>query len=134
MPTYIALLRGINVGGHNLVAMSALRDLFGELAFTGVTTLLQSGNLVFKSARRTAAGLERLLETQTAERLGASADFIVRSGDRVGIYFAETGASQRASTVIYDRAGSSISAMAPDAVRWDAALRPTQLAAVLAFP
>ena len=45
-------------------------------------------------------------------------DFIVRSGDRVGIYFAETGASQRASTIIYDRAGSSVSAMAADAVAW----------------
>src|SRR5437773_1361083 len=53
---------------------------------------------------------------------GVRTDFIVRSGDRVGIYFAETGASQRASTVIYDRAGSAISGMPPDAVRWDAVL------------
>jgi len=50
---------------------------------------------------------------------GVHTDRIVRSGDRVGIYFAETGASQRASTVIYDRAGSSVSAMAADAVKWD---------------
>ena len=44
---------------------------------------------------------------------GVRTDHIVRGGDRVGIYFAETGASQRASTVIYDRAHSSISEMAP---------------------
>ena len=50
---------------------------------------------------------------------GVRTDYIVRSGDRVGIYFAETGASQRASTVVYDRAGSSVSLMPPDAVRWD---------------
>ena len=43
---------------------------------------------------------------------------IVRRGDRVGIYFAESGASQRASTVIYDRAHSAISEMKPDAVDW----------------
>jgi 2-dehydro-3-deoxygluconokinase len=43
----------------------------------------------------------------------------VRTGERVGIYFAETGASQRASTVIYDRAGSSISRMPPASVAWD---------------
>ena len=49
-------------------------------------------------------------------------DFIVRGGDRVGIYFAETGASQRASTVIYDRAHSAISDMKPDAVKWDAVM------------
>ena len=41
---------------------------------------------------------------------GVHTDHVVRGGDRVGIYFAETGASQRASTVIYDRAGSSLSA------------------------
>jgi 2-dehydro-3-deoxygluconokinase len=50
---------------------------------------------------------------------GVRTDHIVRSGDRVGIYFAETGASQRASTVIYDRAGSSVSMMPPDGIRWD---------------
>ena len=49
-------------------------------------------------------------------------DHIVRSGDRVGIYFAEAGASQRASTVVYDRAHSSISEMKPDAVNWDAVM------------
>ena len=53
---------------------------------------------------------------------GVRTDRIVRGGDRVGIYFAETGASQRASTVIYDRAHSAISEMAPDAVDWDARL------------
>ena len=50
---------------------------------------------------------------------GVRTDRIVRSGDRVGIYFAETGASQRASTVLYDRANSAISLMPPDAVKWD---------------
>jgi 2-dehydro-3-deoxygluconokinase len=49
---------------------------------------------------------------------GVRTEHIVRRGDRVGIYFAESGASQRASTVIYDRAHSSISEMAPDAVNW----------------
>jgi 2-dehydro-3-deoxygluconokinase len=49
---------------------------------------------------------------------GVRTDRIVRSGDRVGIYFAETGASQRASTVLYDRAHSAISVMSPEAVNW----------------
>src|SRR5947207_7930292 len=40
---------------------------------------------------------------------GVRTEWIVRGGDRVGIYFAETGASQRASTVIYDRADSAVS-------------------------
>ena len=50
---------------------------------------------------------------------GVHTDFIARGGSRVGIYFAETGASQRASTVIYDRAQSAIAEMPADAVAWD---------------
>ena len=59
---------------------------------------------------------EGAVRTLRAEGVDTSA--IVRSGDRVGIYFAETGASQRASTVIYDRAHSAISEMSADAVDW----------------
>jgi len=51
---------------------------------------------------------------------GVRTDHIVRGGDRIGIYYAETGASQRASTVIYDRARSAISEMDPGAVDWPA--------------
>ena len=50
---------------------------------------------------------------------GVNTTHIVRSGDRVGIYFAETGASQRPGTVIYDRAHSAISEIRPGAVKWD---------------
>jgi 2-dehydro-3-deoxygluconokinase len=50
---------------------------------------------------------------------GVSTEFIVRGGSRMGIYFTETGASQRASTVLYDRANSAISEIPPDAVDWD---------------
>lgn len=49
---------------------------------------------------------------------GVLTDRIIRSGSRLGIYFAETGASQRASGVVYDRAHSAISEMAGDAVDW----------------
>src|SRR5262252_2221906 len=50
---------------------------------------------------------------------GVRTDYIVRGGSRLGIYFTETGASQRASTVIYDRAHSAISEIPPDAIAWD---------------
>lgn len=55
---------------------------------------------------------------QAVQRFGVKTDYVVRGGDRVGIYFLETGASQRASKVIYDRAGSSVSEMSPDMVNW----------------
>lgn len=54
-------------------------------------------------------------------RFGVKDDYIVRGGDRVGIYFLETGASQRASKVIYDRARSAVSEMSGNEVDWDAA-------------
>jgi len=50
---------------------------------------------------------------------GVRTDYIVRGGSRLGIYFTETGASQRASTVIYDREHSAISEIPADAVAWD---------------
>ena len=53
---------------------------------------------------------------------GVHTTHVLRGGSRVGIYFAETGASQRASTVIYDRAHSSISEMPPDAIDWNAVM------------
>ncbi len=49
---------------------------------------------------------------------GVRTDFVQRSGARLGIYFVETGASQRASAVVYDRAGSAIADMKPGEVAW----------------
>src|SRR5262245_40230096 len=57
---------------------------------------------------------------------GVRVDHVQRGGSRVGIYFAETGASQRASTVIYDRAHSAISEMAPGSMSWDTVLGGAQ--------
>lgn len=51
-------------------------------------------------------------------RYGVAIDYILRGGSRIGIYFLESGASQRASTVIYDRAGSAISEIRPGMVDW----------------
>ena len=54
---------------------------------------------------------------------GVATDSIVRGGSRMGVYFTETGASQRASTVLYDRANSAISEIPPDAVDWDQVMK-----------
>jgi uncharacterized protein (DUF1697 family) len=79
MSVHIALLRGINVGGHNKVAIADLRQLCGALGLAGATSLLQSGNLVFQSEMLTGAALEHLLEVETAQRLNVSADYLVRN-------------------------------------------------------
>jgi uncharacterized protein (DUF1697 family) len=50
MPTYVALLRGVNVGKAKRVPMAELRQLLGGLGYTNVSTLLNSGNAVFRTA------------------------------------------------------------------------------------
>ena len=55
-------------------------------------------------------------------RYGVDTRFIARGGDRLGIYFLETGASMRASQVVYDRAGASIADVDPSEFDWDAIL------------
>jgi len=81
MPVFrqVALLRGINVGGHNQIAMADLRSLFESLGFSSVKSLLQSGNVVFESERLKGQALERFLEVETAKRLGVAVDYLVRS-------------------------------------------------------
>ncbi len=54
---------------------------------------------------------------------GVKVDHVLRGGERLGIYFAETGASQRPSTVVYDRAHSSISTLEPGQINWATVLR-----------
>jgi uncharacterized protein (DUF1697 family) len=76
---HIALLRGINVGGRSLLAMADLRELFDALGFPGATTLLQSGNVVFRTARAPGEALERQLQDETLKRCGAAADYFVRT-------------------------------------------------------
>jgi len=56
---------------------------------------------------------------QAVRRYGVNTEFIIRGGDRLGIYFLETGASQRPSKVIYDRAYSAVSQMDESMINWD---------------
>jgi len=79
MRTHIALLRGINVSGRNMIKMAELKRLFAELGFEHVETLLQSGNVAFRADGRGCADLEALLARETAERLKVSVPYLVRT-------------------------------------------------------
>jgi uncharacterized protein (DUF1697 family) len=78
MPTQIALLRAVNVGGLN-VAMEDLRAMFEALGFSHVRTLAQTGNLVFEGGRRTGAALESFLEAETRKRLNLGCNYLIRT-------------------------------------------------------
>jgi uncharacterized protein (DUF1697 family) len=77
--TYVALLRGINVGGNKRVGMSDLRDLLARLGFVDARSLLASGNLVFRGDATPIEKLEGRLEAEARKRLGLEADFLVRT-------------------------------------------------------
>lgn len=64
MKTWIALLRGINVGGHHKVPMKRLVDLMQANGFTDVRTYIQSGNIVFKGPARPGARIADLIEAE----------------------------------------------------------------------
>jgi len=79
MPRYLALLRGINVGGRNKVPMADLRDIAAALGLAGATTYIQSGNLLFGCAEADAAELADLLEREIASRLDVRPAVVVLS-------------------------------------------------------
>ncbi|WP_377269403.1 DUF1697 domain-containing protein [Peterkaempfera sp. SMS 1(5)a] len=78
MTRYVALLRGINLGTRNRIAMADLRDLLGELG-TGVRTHLQSGNAVLTAPGRTDREIAAAVEQRIATRLGLNVPVVVRT-------------------------------------------------------
>ena len=70
MRTWIALLRGINVGGKNTLPMSELLDVLRSLNLKNVRTYIQSGNAIFQSPREISSKLGAKIATQIAERHG----------------------------------------------------------------
>ena len=72
MQTYIGFLRGVNVGGHRPVKMEALRQVLEGLGLQGVTTYVQSGNLVFRSGTADPASLTTEVEAALEAAFGFS--------------------------------------------------------------
>jgi uncharacterized protein (DUF1697 family) len=79
MAAFVALLRGINVGGANRIAMADLRACFEADGFRDVATYIQSGNVVFQTPEPSAAALTRRLEAMLSAGLGYPASVVVRS-------------------------------------------------------
>lgn len=79
MPSsYVALLRGINVGGRNPVGMAALREAFESAGYDAVRTYIQSGNVLFE-AGTPATSLEADIEAMLERRFGIPLVVVVRS-------------------------------------------------------
>jgi uncharacterized protein (DUF1697 family) len=79
MTRYVALLRGINVGGNNLIKMTALKASFEALGFEDVATYIQSGNVVFTSPEAGAAKLAPRIEAALTSTFSYQASLVLRS-------------------------------------------------------
>lgn len=79
MTTYVALLRGINVGGKNLIRMPALKATFEADGFGEVSTYIQSGNVLFASSESKTATLTDRIEAMLAEAFDYVPTVVVRN-------------------------------------------------------
>jgi uncharacterized protein (DUF1697 family) len=77
--TFVALLRGINVGGRALVPMPELKSLFASMGLEEVSTYIQSGNVVFRSAAGDEQDVADEIEERIAEAFGVSTTVLLRT-------------------------------------------------------
>lgn len=79
MVSHVALIRGINVGGNNIVKMADLRACFEAMGFTGVATYIQSGNVLFVARQASKAKLAATIENSLGERFGCGSCIVLLS-------------------------------------------------------
>jgi uncharacterized protein (DUF1697 family) len=78
-PRHVALLRGINVGGKNMLPMKMLAEIFAAAGCTDVTTYIQSGNVVFCAGDKIAKGLGEVISKQVEKQFGLKVPVVIRS-------------------------------------------------------
>ena len=76
---FVALLRGVNVGGNNMISMSSLKENFESIGFTQVTTYINSGNIIFKTKEGDARKLEEKIEQMLSKEYELGSKVVVRS-------------------------------------------------------
>ena len=79
MNQYVALLRGINVGGKNIIKMTDLKACFESLGFKDVRTYIQSGNVLFRAAGSDQANLTKRIENALSKAFNYESRVVVRS-------------------------------------------------------
>jgi uncharacterized protein (DUF1697 family) len=82
-PAFVALLRGINVGGNNMLPMADLITLFKKSGCENVTTYIQSGNIVFSAAQSLAKQLPQLISKKIAEKFDCRVPVVLRTADEL---------------------------------------------------
>ena len=80
MPTYISILRGINVSGHNIIPMKELKALMEGLGFENSITYIQSGNVAFNSPEKNEGKLITKIQDAIADKFGFKVPVVIRTG------------------------------------------------------
>ena len=83
MPVYVAMLRGINVGGNKIIKMDRLRASFESLGFEQVQTYIQSGNIVFKAGKASSTALSKKIEDRIVKDFGFPASVVLRASQEI---------------------------------------------------
>ncbi|MGA8877771.1 MAG: DUF1697 domain-containing protein [Candidatus Korobacteraceae bacterium] len=81
--SWVALLRGINVGGKHILPMRQLVEMFTEANCVNVRSYIQSGNVVFTAPPKVAKGLPDVLGKKIEDRFGFSAPIVLRNRDEL---------------------------------------------------
>jgi uncharacterized protein (DUF1697 family) len=76
---FVALLRGVNVGGNSMISMRALKESFEATGFTNVATYINSGNIIFTTKENDARKLERKIEQMLSRNHQLGSKVVVRS-------------------------------------------------------
>jgi len=84
MPTYISMLRGINLGGHKIVKMERLRAMFESLGFARVRTYIQSGNVIFEARTVSTSVLSGRIEKKIQSEFGFPVTVISKTSAEIG--------------------------------------------------
>lgn len=76
---FVALLRGVNVGGNNMISMSSLKKSFEEMGFAEVATYINSGNILFKTKENDARKLEKKIEKMLLQDYDLDSKVVIRT-------------------------------------------------------
>jgi uncharacterized protein (DUF1697 family) len=76
---FVALLRGVNVGGNNMISMSALKKSFEQMGFPYVATYINSGNIIFEAKEKDARKLEKKIEQMMSQEYDLNSKVVVRN-------------------------------------------------------
>jgi uncharacterized protein (DUF1697 family) len=90
MPTFVVLLRGVNVGKAKRVPMAQFKELLIDIGCSTVSTLLNSGNAVVKATRQSPAALARKVASALEDHFGFPVPVVIKSADELNLIVAGT--------------------------------------------